>query len=153
MQLYPDNQAQTFTVDGGVTLPLNTRVMGSLSYGWWLQNQSFIPYTANSALPSQRLPQSSLGGDVQPFFANATIVSNPIEPLELRGTYSYYDYNNENPAITFKNITSLNDIASTFTATAFPFSFSNQNIDLSRQLPDPSNPRGAFCRPDRHQPQ
>jgi MtrB/PioB family decaheme-associated outer membrane protein len=131
MQLYPDNQAHTFTVDGGVTLPLNTRAMGSLSYGWWLQSESFIPYTANSALPSQRLPQSNLGGDVQPFFANATLVSNPIEPLELRGTYSYYDYNNEDPAITFKGIKSLNDIASTFTATAFPFSFSDQNIDLS----------------------
>ena len=105
--------------------------MGSLSYGWWLQSESFIPYTANSALPSQRLPQSNLGGDVQPFFANATLVSNPIEPLELRGTYSYYDYNNEDPAITFKGIKSLNDVASTFTATAFPFSFSDQNIDLS----------------------
>lgn len=131
MQLYPDNQAHTFTVDGGVTLPLNTRAMGSLSYGWWLQNQSFIPFTANSALPSQRLPQSSLGGDVQPFFANATLVSNPIEPLELRGTYSYYDYNNEDPTLVFKGIKSLNDISSTFTATAFPFSFSNQNIELT----------------------
>ena len=131
MQLYPDNQAHTFTVDGGATLPFNTRAMGSLSYGWWLQSESFIPYTANSALPSQRLPQSNLGGDVQPFFANATLVSNPIEPLELQGTYSYYDYNNEDPAIAFKGIKSLNDVASTFTATAFPFSFSDQNIDLS----------------------
>ena len=131
MQLYPDNQAHTFTVDGGMTLPLNTRAMGSLSYGWWLQNQSFIPFTANSALPSQRLPQSSLGGDVQPFFANATLVSNPIEALELRATYSYNDYNNEDPAIGFKAIKSLNDVASTFTATAFPFSFSEQNIDLT----------------------
>ena len=33
--------------------------------------------------------------------------------------------------LTFKNITSLNDIASTFTATAFPFSFSEQDIKLS----------------------
>jgi len=131
MQLYPDNQSQTFTVDGGLTLPFNTRAMGSLSYGWWLQNQSFIPFTANTALPSQRLPQSSLGGDVQPFFANGTLVSNPIERLELRGTYSYYDYNNEDPAIHFNKVTSLNDVSSTFTATALPFSFSDQNIELT----------------------
>ncbi|HTR25752.1 MAG TPA: MtrB/PioB family outer membrane beta-barrel protein [Terriglobales bacterium] len=131
MQLYPDNQAHTFTVDGGLTLPFHTRAMGSLSYGWWLQNQGFIPLTVNTALPNQRLPQSSLGGDVQPFFANATLVSNPVERLELRATYSYNDYNNEDPALRFKNIKSLNDVASTYTATAFPFSFSDQNIDLT----------------------
>jgi hypothetical protein len=131
MQLYPDNQAHTFTVDGGLSLPFNTHLMGSLSYGWWLQNQGFIPFTANTALPRQRLPQSSLGGDAQPFFANATLVSNPIERLELRATYSYYDYNNENPTIRFSNISSLNDVAGTFSATAFPFSFSEQNIELT----------------------
>jgi MtrB/PioB family decaheme-associated outer membrane protein len=131
MQLYPDNQAHTLTIDGGVHLPFNTQAMASLSYGWWLQNQSFIPFTDNPALPHQSLPRSSLGGDVQPFFGNATLVSNPIEPLELRGTYSYYDYNNQNPAINFKDITSLNDVSSTFTATAFPFSFLQQTIDLT----------------------
>ncbi len=129
MQLYPDNQSQTFTVDGGMHLPFNTEAMASLSYGWWLENQSFIPFTDNSALAHQALPRSSLGGDVQPFFANGTLVSNPIEALELRGTYSYYDYNNQDPAIKFNNVHSLNDIASTFTATAFPFSFSEQNIE------------------------
>jgi len=131
MQLFPDNEAHTFTVDGGLNLPLNTRLMGSFSYGWWLQNQGFIPFTINTALPRQRLPQSGLGGDVQPLYANATVVSDPLERLELRATYSYYDYNNEDPEITFKNIESLNDIASTFTATAFPFSFSEQDIKLS----------------------
>ena len=131
MQLYPDNQSHTFTLDAGAHLPLNTQAMASVSYGWWLQNQNFIPFTDNSALPHQSLPQPSLGGDVTPFFANATLVSNPIEALELRGTYSYYSYDNHDPAIAFKDVTSLNDVASTFTATAFPFSFSEQNAALT----------------------
>jgi MtrB/PioB family decaheme-associated outer membrane protein len=131
MQLYPDNESQTFTVDGGAHLPLNTQAMASVSYGWWLQNQGFIPFTDNTALKAQSLPQSSLGGDVQPFFANATLVSKPLEALELRGTYSYYDYSNEDPAIKFKDVTSLNDISTKFTATAFPFSFSQQNIEMT----------------------
>jgi putative beta-barrel porin MtrB/PioB len=144
MQLFPDNEAHTFTVDGGLNLPLKTRLMGSFSYGWWLQNQGFIPFTINTALPKQRLPQSGLGGDVQPLYANATVVSDPLERLELRATYSYYDYNNEDPEITFKNIGSLNDIASTFTATAFPFSFSEQDIKLSASYQLTSNLAARF---------
>jgi hypothetical protein len=110
---YPDNEAHTLTATGGLSLPLDTHLMGSISYGWF---------------PFQALPQQSLGGDVSPFYANFTAVSRPLEKLRLKATYSYFDYNNHDPAITFKGITSVNDVASLWTATAYPFSFSNQTI-------------------------
>ncbi|MGH7814409.1 MAG: MtrB/PioB family outer membrane beta-barrel protein [Candidatus Binataceae bacterium] len=125
---YPDNEAHTFTATGGLALPMDTHLMGSVSYGWWLQNQSFIPFTSNSALPFQALPRQSLGGDVSPFFANFTIVSRPMDKLRLKATYSYFDYANHDPAVTFKDITSLNDVSSAWSATAYPFSFSTQTI-------------------------
>ena len=125
---YPDNEAHTFTATGGLSLPMDTHLMGSISYGWWLQNQSFIPLTDNTALPSQRLPQQSLGGDVSPFFANFTAVSRPLDQIRLKATYSYFDYANHDPAVTFRGITSLNDTASLWSATAYPFSFSTQTI-------------------------
>jgi MtrB/PioB family decaheme-associated outer membrane protein len=135
---YPDNQAHTFSVTGGATLPFNTHLMANASYGFWLQNDEFIPYTINNAdIPSTSIPMSqvplprgSLHGDVRPFFVNATIVSNPIEPLplELRGTYTYYDYANDTPAMRFVNAPALNDAYAPWTATAFPFGFSTQDI-------------------------
>ena len=54
---------------------------------------------------------NSLGGDVRPFFANLTIDSNPIERLDLKATYSYFDYDNQTPAITFTGVKSLNDVS------------------------------------------
>ena len=132
--MYPDNQAHNFIVTGAGALPYNTRVMGSAEYGFWLQDSPFLPLTTNSALPRQSLPsvgaRTSLAGDVRPFFANLTFDSNPIEPLDLKATYSYFDYDNVSPAISFNNVFSLNDVASTSSATAYPYSFSQQDIIL-----------------------
>jgi MtrB/PioB family decaheme-associated outer membrane protein len=125
---YPNNEAHNFILTGGATLPFNTHLMASASYGWWLQDASFIPYTINSAVGSPALPKSNLGGDVQPAYVNATLTSNPIEPLNLQATYSYYNYDNQSPSLTFKNVTSINDTASLWTATSYPFSFSTQDI-------------------------
>jgi MtrB/PioB family decaheme-associated outer membrane protein len=125
---YPDNQAHTFTLTGGLNLPMDTHLMANLSYGWWLQNQGFIPFTVNSALPSQPLPRQSLNGDVSPLFANFTITSRPLDKLRLKATYSYFDYQNHDPPVTFTDIKTLNDVASTWSAVAYPFSFSTQTI-------------------------
>ncbi len=130
--MYPDNQAHNFIVNGNGQLPFNTQVMGSLEYGFWLQDSPFIPLTSNSAL-SQSLRSvgapNSLGGDVRPFFTNLTIDSNPIEQLDIKATYEYFDYDNQTPAITFTGVKSLNDVADLQTPfTAYPFSFSQQNV-------------------------
>ncbi|HXR34622.1 MAG TPA: MtrB/PioB family outer membrane beta-barrel protein, partial [Candidatus Binataceae bacterium] len=132
--MYPDNQAHNFIVTGAGQLPFNTHVMGSLEYGFWLQDAPFIPLTINSklqqSLSSVGAP-SSLGGDVRPFFANLTIDSHPIKPLELKATYSYFDYDNQTPSVTFTGVKSLNDISSAWTpTTAYPFAFSEQDISF-----------------------
>jgi MtrB/PioB family decaheme-associated outer membrane protein len=135
--MYPDNQAHNFIVTGAGELPFNTHVMGSLEYGFWLQDAPFIPLTINSklkqSLSSVGAP-SSLGGDVRPFFANLTIDSNPIERLDLKATYSYFDYDNQTPSITFgsprNQVKSLNDVSATWNATAYPYAFSEQDISL-----------------------
>ncbi len=132
--MYPDNQAHNFIVTGAGQLPYNTRLMGSVEYGFWLQDSPFIPLTTNTALPHQSLQsvgaRSSLAGDVRPFFANFTVDSNPIEPLDLKATYSYFDYDSVSPSVHFNNVNSLNEVSSTYSAIAYPYSFSQQDIVL-----------------------
>jgi MtrB/PioB family decaheme-associated outer membrane protein len=132
--MYPNNQAHNFIVNGAGQLPFNTHVMGSLEYGFWLQNSPFIPLTSNSTL-KQSLSSvgapNSLGGDVQPFFANFTIDSNPIEPLDIKAVYTYFDYDNLTPGVSFKGVKSLNDISDPqMPFSAYPFSFSEQDVSL-----------------------
>ncbi len=130
-QVEPDNQAHMLTLTGGLNLPYNTHAMGTVSYGWWLQDMPFIPFTTNTALPSQALPQSNLGGDVTPFFGNFSLAGHPTEKFQYQAVYSYYDYANHTSPVAFNNIASLNDVASPWSAVAFPFSFSDQNIELT----------------------
>lgn len=141
--LYPDNEAHNFTLNAGATLPLDTHLMVSGSYGFWLQDSSFIPFTDNGAIPVQSLPRSSLGGDVQPAFINATVTSSPLKATEVKLTYSFYNYDNRTSAISFKNVLSLNDVQNLWNATAYPFSFSQQNISLDLAYDLPSNLRAA----------
>jgi MtrB/PioB family decaheme-associated outer membrane protein len=132
--MYPNNQAHNFIVNGAGQLPFNTHVMGSLEYGFWLQDAPFIPLTSNSTL-KQSLSSvgapNSLGGDVRPFFANLTIDSNPIERLDLKAIYTYFDYDNQTPTISFKGVKSLNDVADPqMPFAAYPFAFSEQDVSF-----------------------
>jgi MtrB/PioB family decaheme-associated outer membrane protein len=80
--LPPNNQAHTFSVGGGVNLPMRTRLNASVTYGLRLQNQDFQQQTYSNSLvdsnPSLRLPQKSLHGNVQTVLANAELTSRPL---------------------------------------------------------------------------
>ncbi len=106
--LPPDNYANTFSLSGGVNLPWwHTRLTGNFTYGFWRQNESFLPMTINPALasnPAVRLPQSSLNGNVQNFLVNLGVVTRPLRPLTVTGKYRYYSYNDWSDAPVFETL-------------------------------------------------
>jgi MtrB/PioB family decaheme-associated outer membrane protein len=103
--LYPDNLANTFTLNGGVNLPMRTRVTGNFSYSRQTQNQDFLPMTINPALASQVDPfqQNSLDGLVQTWLVNLGATSRPLQPLTLSLKYRYYNLQDNSSTITFGN--------------------------------------------------
>lgn len=46
----PSNIAHTFSLNGAVELPLETRFSGEASYAMWLARNEMLPYTINSAM-------------------------------------------------------------------------------------------------------
>jgi MtrB/PioB family decaheme-associated outer membrane protein len=100
LDLYPSNQAHTFTLSGAAALPFSSHFMGTASYGWRLQDDRFLPFTINSAIcpdqsacfPSRR----SLGGDVRPLMVNATLVNNFFNGVNLKLYERFYDLGNHN---------------------------------------------------------
>jgi len=103
--LPPDNMAHTFNIAGGVSLPLRTRITGSLIYSLALQNADFLPHTINPTIaghPDLRLPQKSLNGNVQTFNLNAQATSRPLPlPLTLSAKYRMYLLQDESDQIHF----------------------------------------------------
>jgi hypothetical protein len=121
LDLYPSNQAHTITLTGAANLPLKTRFMGTVSYGWRLQDDSFLPFTINSCYTPgggvnpnpagsckdanfTKLPtinHHSLNADVHPLMVNTTLVNNSlIDHLHLKAYYRLYDLNYNSNSIT-----------------------------------------------------
>ena len=131
LDLYPSNQAHTWTLSGAAKLPLKSNFMGTLSYGWRIQNDTFLPMTTNSALPSKRVSRDSLDGDVRPLLVNATVVSRYLDPLNLKAYYRFYDYDNRSKKVDLPDgrirTDSLNNDEH---IRSFPWAYSKQNIGL-----------------------
>lgn len=146
LDLYPDNQAHTITLSAGAKLPLKTRFMGTASYGWRFQDDSFLPVTDNScyfggttkpincttaasALP--RPSRGSLNGDIRPTMINGTLVNNLVEHLNLKAYYRLYDFDNRTDPVHFPAGIIINDSSAAPTevgSRTFPFSYSRQNV-------------------------
>jgi hypothetical protein len=123
LDLYPDNQAHTITLTGTATLPLKTRFLGTVSYGWRLQDNSFLPFTINRCYTTNPLAvgtltagctdplvamptitKNSLNGDVRPLMVNTTFVNNSlVDRLNLKAYYRLFDLSNKSSQITEPN--------------------------------------------------
>ena len=99
VDLYPSNQAHTFTLTGTASLPLKTNFLGAVSYGWRLQDDPFLPFTINSAIAQPTLSRGSLDGDVRPTMVNLTLVNNFVDRLNLKAYYRLYDFDNRTKSV------------------------------------------------------
>lgn len=94
--LPPDNTAHTFSLGGGVSLPMRTRVNANVSYSLRLQNEEFLAHTINPALaPNVELvlPVRSLHGNVQIWLVNLQATSRPLPlPVTFSARYRLYDF-------------------------------------------------------------
>jgi MtrB/PioB family decaheme-associated outer membrane protein len=105
--LAPDNMANTFTLSGGVNLPMRTRLTGNVSYSLQLQNQDFLPQTINPTLakdPRLVLPQDSLNGNVQTILVNLGAVTRPIKDVTFTAKYRLFDLIDNSDEITFPGL-------------------------------------------------
>jgi MtrB/PioB family decaheme-associated outer membrane protein len=130
--LAPNNMANTFTLSGGIDLPMRTRVTGNVAYSFAIQNEDFLPQTINQTLngnPGLVLPKSSLNGLVQTWLVNLTSVSRPTKELTITGKYRFFDLTDDTERIVFP-ATVLDDRTLSDGRVAPRFSFQRQNASL-----------------------
>jgi MtrB/PioB family decaheme-associated outer membrane protein len=98
--LPPSNIAHTFSLSGGLSLPLRTRINGSVTYSLMLQNADFLPFATTDCATCGQLPQSSLNGNVQTINANFGVTSHPFQlPLTFSAKYRLYGLYDESDQI------------------------------------------------------
>ena len=136
LDLYPSNQAHTFSLTGTASLPLKTHFMGTVSYGWRLQDDDFLPFTINPALApfnsTASLNRKSLDGDVRPTMVNLTFVNRYFQDLDLKAFYRYYDLDNRSKTLLLDQGYIRSDTGAATATTdglkSFPFGYSKQNV-------------------------
>jgi MtrB/PioB family decaheme-associated outer membrane protein len=132
LALPPSNMAHTFTLSGGVNLPMRTRLSANISYSLRLQNDTFIPHTiAATSVPDPELtlPQKSLNGNVQTFLVNLNATSRPLRALTLGAKYRLFYLEDVSDRIVFTN-TFIDDRGKSGGHIAERFSHSRHNLDL-----------------------
>ena len=132
LDLYPSNQAHTFTLTGTAKLPWQTTFLGTASYGWRLQDDKFLPFTINSAITQPVLLRNSLNGDVRPTMVNMTVVNRYFNHLNLKAFYRYYDFTNKSKTLFLEEGYIRTDTGGPTGVglKSFPWAYSKQNIGL-----------------------
>ena len=95
--LWPSNSLQTVSGAGYFKIAKRTQVTGSLSYGWWNNNEALLPFTVNNALPQLALPRATAEAAAHTVATNVNMVSRPQKDWRFSARFRRYDYNNETP--------------------------------------------------------
>jgi len=112
-----DNLYQNAGLTFGLNLPMNSRLTAAASYGLAEQDETLIPYSTNGQLDTvaagdglawnnpAKLPRSSADAEIETKLFNLDYSINPIQRLNLRAYYRYYDLANNTPTEEWRYVT------------------------------------------------
>jgi MtrB/PioB family decaheme-associated outer membrane protein len=133
VSLPPSNMAHTFSLSGGMNLPMRTRLNANFTYSLRLQDDTFLPHTINDAIkndPQLQLPQKSLNGNVQIYTLLLQAVTRPWTPLTLSAKYRLYDQNELSDRPIFEGVVPNDRTVNSDEHRAARLDYTKHNIDL-----------------------
>lgn len=136
VSLAPDNMAHTFTLAGGVSLPMATRLTANVSYSLRFQNDPFLPHTRNPNIPAAALtlPQRDLDGLVGVTLLHLNASTRPLRLLTLTARYRYFDYDDMTEDLTFSSFVINDRTLLNEARTAGRFEFARHNAGLDARV-------------------
>lgn len=119
--LVPDNDSHNFLISGFVNLPHDSRWASALGWGFWNQNDDFVPFTLNTAITAANLPPGvkptdiaalpalRLDGKIDTFTQDHLFTSNVTDSVRVNLHYRYYDYDNLTPQYQWPGYAAFNE--------------------------------------------
>jgi MtrB/PioB family decaheme-associated outer membrane protein len=95
MALWPSNSFQSLSTAGYAKLAHRTQLTGSLTFGWFNNDEPLLPFTINSALQQLPLPRATAEAAAHTIGTNLNLVSRPSDDWRVSARFRRYDYNNE----------------------------------------------------------
>ena len=94
MALWPSNNAQTVRAAGYAKFARRTQLTGSVSYGFWNNDEPLQPFTINPTLPQFPLPRETAQAEARVLSTNLNFVSRPLDNWSFDARLRRYDYDN-----------------------------------------------------------
>ena len=119
--LPPSNHANSFTFKGMILMPMNSRASALINWSRWSQDETFLPYSLNTAITSttlpagasitsvDSLPQRSYNGEMNILTQDYAFVSRPVKQFQYSVRYNDYDLANDSPEIEFPGRSGYSD--------------------------------------------
>jgi len=96
--LSPDNTAQQLALNFGANLPLRGSLNVSMAFGRMRQDEDLLPFATSNFGGTQNptaLPRDSAEAKIDTTMFNVVYAVNPIDRLNLKFHYRYYDLDNK----------------------------------------------------------
>ena len=97
MPLWPNSDQNTALASGSLRLPAHSNATAYVSLSNLSQNDSLVPFTVNSALPTIPLDRTTADLTARVMAMNYTFTSRPVNPLWFNVRYRQYQYDNRSP--------------------------------------------------------
>lgn len=128
--LWPNSNQDSASVSGLLRLPERSQATAYVSLGDWSQNQTLIPFTTNTALPSLPLARPTAEAKARITATAFAFNTRAVDHLALNFRFRTYDFNNETPPFnltqTVSYDTSVEDFAD---GTNTIYSFNRKTFD------------------------
>jgi MtrB/PioB family decaheme-associated outer membrane protein len=134
LALAPSNEFHQLVFSGAYKIAERMQVTGDIALGRMTQNDTFLPYTINSSLPTQPLPANSLDGQVDTLTGNLRFTSTPTDKLRINAALAYNDRNNLTPQSEYDWISTDTGAATPRTNLPYSFKHSVGSIDGAYNL-------------------
>jgi len=104
LALEPDNDFHQFRLMGNYIFDNSLRFSGDMSFAQTSQNDSFLPYSANTEVAAGLLPSQSLNGEITTFTAKAKLYYRYNRDVVIQAFSRYEDKDNGSARMAFQSV-------------------------------------------------
>lgn len=130
LALWPDSTVHAVSTAGSVKLPARSRATASVTVGSWRQDESLLPHTINSSIPTIPLERATAEGEARTLAMNYTLTSRPSRYVWLNTRFRYYDFDNRTPMFSIEEYVRLDGQAYQHEGESHAFAYTRHNFDV-----------------------
>lgn len=128
ISLEPDNHAHSVSFNGGINLPVHSRLTTMASFNYMRQNEGLLPYSANPFLTTDYLPSERANAKSINWVQDYNLTTKPVQNFDFGLRFHSDQLNNETSELVFPGVLETESVFDNTPVTNKPFSFRKDSL-------------------------